>query len=110
MSSQGCSDGNCKLRIGPRPGQHTNGGCHCLRDIPTARRIEIERKLHSIKAFNSELLAAHDELARALFRIRSITIRKLDHIEVANIACDAVLHLDESPFFPAKATESEGER
>ena len=58
---------------------------------------------------NAELLAAHDELARALFRIRSITMRKLDYIEVANIACDAVLHLDESPFFPAKATESEGE-
>ena len=64
----------------------------------------------SLKARNAELLAAHDELARALFRIRSITMRKLDYIEVANIACDAVLHLDESPFFPAKATESEGER
>jgi len=66
MSSQGCSDGNCKLRIGPRPGQHTNGGCHCLRDIPTARRIEIERKLHSIKAFNAELLAAMKETSATL--------------------------------------------
>ena len=66
--------------------------------------------INDLETINAGLLAAHDELARALFRIRSITIRKLDHIEVANIACDAVLHLDESPFFPAKATESEGER
>ena len=73
------------------------------------QRNEAEIEIERLLALNAELLAAHDELARALFRIRSITMRKLDHIEVANIACDAVLHLDESPFFPAKATESEGE-
>lgn len=45
MSNQGCLDANCKLRIGPRPKQHTNGGCKCLQDVPTKKRLEIERKL-----------------------------------------------------------------
>ena len=42
--TQGCSDGGCCLRIGPRPGQVTNGGCRCLRDVPTDLRIKIMRK------------------------------------------------------------------
>lgn len=45
MKAQNCSDGNCRLRIGPAVGQHTNGGCRCLRDLPVPLRIAIQRKL-----------------------------------------------------------------
>jgi len=49
---QGCLEGYCKLRIEPLPkgAMHTNGGCRCLRDIATAKRIEIERKLAADRA------------------------------------------------------------
>jgi hypothetical protein len=50
MSEQGCSDGNCKLRIEPLVGQHTNGGCRCLQDVPNPLRRQIERKLWMLKA------------------------------------------------------------
>lgn len=41
--SVGCSDGRCVL-LGPRPGQHTNGGCGCLRNIP---RVHIAMALEA---------------------------------------------------------------
>ena len=44
---QGCSDGNCLLRIGPVIGQHTNGGCRCLSGVPEHKRLEICFKIHS---------------------------------------------------------------
>lgn len=49
---QGCSDGNCKLRIGKRPNQVTNGGCKCLSDIPTALRLQIEKKLKDVSGIS----------------------------------------------------------
>ena len=45
---EGCSDGNCLLRITPLQ-QHTNGGCRCLRDVPLPLRLAIQRKLWSQK-------------------------------------------------------------
>ena len=58
---QGCSDGACKIRIGPKPKQHTNGGFRCLCDLPTKLRIAIERKLATerrrVAELESELLA-----------------------------------------------------
>jgi hypothetical protein len=44
---------------------------------------------------------AHDDLARALFIIRRLTIRGRGDAEVARIACNAVRHLDETPLFEA---------
>lgn len=44
---RGCTDGNCRLRF-PRGldiGMHTNGGCKCLTDLPTAKRLEAEKAL-----------------------------------------------------------------
>jgi hypothetical protein len=58
MSEQGCSDGNCCLRIEPVRGQHTNGGCRCLRDVPTQLRIAIQRKLQSQRNEIERLQAA----------------------------------------------------
>jgi hypothetical protein len=43
--------------------------------------------------------ADRDELARALFGIRELTIRGRGDPRVAKIACDAVLHIDETPLF-----------
>jgi hypothetical protein len=58
--TQGCSDGGCCLRIGP-VGQHTNGGCHCLRDLPTELRIKIMRKFAHERARLAELERERDE-------------------------------------------------
>lgn len=54
MTDQGCSDGNCRLRLTPVVGMHTNAGCRCLRDVPTQLKIAIVRKL----------VTQHDEIAR----------------------------------------------
>lgn len=47
-----------------------------------------------------------DDLARALFKIRSLTIRGCDH-RIGGIACDAVRHIDETPLFPAMVAKLE---
>jgi len=41
----GCSNGYCILRYNYKIGQHTNGGCRCLRDLPTPQRIQANRKI-----------------------------------------------------------------
>lgn len=45
---QGCSDGNCLLRLEPLR-VHTNGGCRCLRDIPKPLQLAIKRKIWQLK-------------------------------------------------------------
>lgn len=37
----GCSDGGCVIRR--NRGQVTNGGCHCLDKLDTAKRMEIRK-------------------------------------------------------------------
>ena len=59
----GCGDGNCKVYI--RPGQHTNGGCRCLRLDP----IKAERVISAYRAELDSLraqLAEQREIAREL--------------------------------------------
>ena len=41
----GCTNGFCWMRIGPVTGQHTNGPCNCLRDIPFELQQAIKVKL-----------------------------------------------------------------
>ena len=55
-----------------------------------------------------ELLSDRDDLARALFRIRALTIRGRGDPEVARIALSAVLHIDETPLMEAAATSPSG--
>ena len=50
---EGCSDGACILRLIPLR-QHTNGGCRCLRDIPTPKRIAIKRKIDTLRQERDE--------------------------------------------------------
>lgn len=47
----------------------------------------------------SALKIERDDLARALFRIRSLTMRGKGDKQVADIACGAVLSIDETPLF-----------
>lgn len=54
----GCSDGNCILKPGPVIGQHTNGGCRCLKDLPTKKRMEVVNLIRKFTRFRSEVLAA----------------------------------------------------
>jgi len=49
-----CSDGNCKLRLEPVTGQHTNGGCKCLEGLPTDKRIEVERLIQRLRELKSQ--------------------------------------------------------
>ena len=62
---QGCSDGNCLLRLTPLR-QHTNGGCRCLRDVARPLRHAIMRKIRSQRVEIERLMR---ELARRLKRI-----------------------------------------
>lgn len=71
VNDNGCSDGNCKLRIGECKGQHTNGGCRCLRDIPTPLRLRIERKLASVSQA-AQLAAVTAERDEAVALLRKI--------------------------------------
>jgi hypothetical protein len=61
--TQGCSDGNCWLRIDPLVGQHTNAGCHCLHYLPVPLRIQIERKLQSQR---TEIARTRRDLAKLM--------------------------------------------
>jgi len=58
-----CGDGYCVLLIGPRAGQHTNGGCHCLREIPLELRRRIIRKLRADQGALAAWSRWADELA-----------------------------------------------
>lgn len=49
-----------------------------------------------------------DDLARALFRIRSLTMRGKGDKQVADIACDAVRSIDETPLFEVAGAEATG--
>lgn len=50
--NSGCTDSNCK--INKKSGQHTNGGCTCLRDLSTPNRIAIEKILINYSALIEE--------------------------------------------------------
>ena len=66
---EGCSDGACILRLKPLK-QHTHGGCRCLRDIPTPKRMAIKRKLNSLEAEIERLTQERDE-ARKVAKLAS---------------------------------------
>lgn len=50
----GCTDGGCQV-VMPK-GMHTNGGCKCLSDHLTARRV-----VHAYKTFAKSVAAAIGE-------------------------------------------------
>jgi hypothetical protein len=56
-----CTNGFCWLQIGPATGQHTNGPCNCLRDIPLALRQEIKAKLTHQQGEITRLTAERDD-------------------------------------------------
>lgn len=58
-NQQGCNNGHCWLLIGSATGQHTNGGCNCLRELPVPVRLAVERKIARLTA---ELAAAQYEI------------------------------------------------
>ena len=90
----------CKLwaeveRLKAERDQHREGEAALVveRDALWRRADELGREVEQLKA-------ERDDLARALFRIRSLTMRGRGDMQVANIACDAVMHIDEGPLFP----------
>ena len=50
----GCGDGDCKVHR--RGGQHTNGGCRCLRHDG----MKAERVVGAYRTFRAAILALHD--------------------------------------------------
>lgn len=69
----GCGDTNCQIRIGPREGLCTNGGCRCLRDLPVRERIATSRKLQSNA---SEIATLRAQLEEAQRKIELITVNR----------------------------------
>lgn len=65
-----------------------------------ARGVEERNELN---AEFKRLQGAHDDLARALFQIRGLTIRGKGDPSVARIAVDAVLHIAETPLVEVNA-------
>ena len=53
----------------------------------------------------SKLKAERDDLARALFQVRSLTMRGRGDSRIADLACDAVRSIDEAPLFEAVGAE-----
>jgi|GEM_PF-5791812 len=63
----GCSDGDCYLKGIFRPqGQHTNGGCHCLRKLHPLEMIEIRKALLFRDNKIKEAEAENERLKKAL--------------------------------------------
>ena len=65
---QGCTDGGCIF--GHPGGMHTNGGCHCLRDVrPTTQRLRLMRNVHllvkEVRQLRGNLSLAEEGLANA---------------------------------------------
>lgn len=54
----GCLDGNCVF--GHRGGQHTNGGCQCLKGERTELRINLLKMSKLAKTFAERLSDAED--------------------------------------------------
>jgi hypothetical protein len=40
LSKLSCGDSGCMFNV--TPGQHTNGGCRCLKHLPAEKRIKLE--------------------------------------------------------------------
>jgi len=59
--SIGCSSHNCILEK-PK-GIGTNGGCSCLRDIPTNKRLKIQKAIQRLNTEIKELTDTLDEYA-----------------------------------------------
>ena len=65
LAAMRCSDGYCDL-AGRATGQHTNGGCQCLREIRNPRlRAWLRNALSAARALRSQLSALQQELATA---------------------------------------------
>lgn len=75
----GCSDGNCLLRLEPLR-QHTNGGCRCLRDVPLPLRLAITRKItvqmEEIKRLQELLNETERTVANALHNLKMYSLEE----------------------------------
>ena len=66
--SLGCTDHGCPFRE-PRGGMGTNGGCHCLDDIPRQLRFDLRQwtagRQGQMRALEAELDAAREALPQS---------------------------------------------
>lgn len=52
---EGCSNHYCYL-TGPRKGMSTNSTCNCLRDLPLAKRVLVERRIQTLENILTRLI------------------------------------------------------
>lgn len=79
---QGCTNGHCWLRIKPLIGQHTNGGCNCLRDVPVTLRLAIERKIQSQRKRIERLRAENVRFTKLLAERVAMDAGKIDGVDL----------------------------
>ena len=87
------------------------GHCYGPKDVVPATMADAlkEHIEHCLAHPMSALRIQRDDLARALFKIRSLTMRGKGNKQVADIACDAVLSIDETPLFEVAGAEPAAE-
>jgi hypothetical protein len=86
----GCSDGGCIF--GHPGGMHTNGGCNCLRAIPTKDRIKIVRNIMAMWHHIDDQTARYARLKTILHDVRNIIAS--DSVEYDDIS-NALRMIDE---------------
>ncbi len=66
-----CGDCSCVFAL-TTGGMRTNGGCHCLDDVPSETRMALRKH---IRALRDEIAAAKGELATTINRLREARLR-----------------------------------
>lgn len=88
-----CGDNSCLFGGQGKGGMRTNGGCRCFKDLPTARRVYVERLYTALLAQNGKdnaaqltaqlqvtdglLIAAHDEEVQSIRNEATIRAKRL---------------------------------
>jgi len=54
ISEAACSNHGCRLYLLEKRGMATNGGCHCLRELPHRKQIAVQETLRLVKDIAKE--------------------------------------------------------
>lgn len=63
----GCLDGYCHI-TGERTGQHTNGGCNCLRGLEPRIRRNVEKSFYRLRNKIDELESKLEKASNTIGR------------------------------------------
>ena len=86
-----CGDNSCQFGGSGKGGMRTNGGCRCFKDLPSAKRIYVERLYQWLQSEtrrtdqieNNRAQNEHDEESSEGARLVSITVGGSTHTRTA---------------------------